>query len=94
MKLSDLTAADVCEYLRIDEEENDPLLHGITDAARDYILSYTGLTQDQADGHDDLVMAFLLLCQDMYDHRSAGQEDKSVNRTLDTILGMHTRSLV
>lgn len=94
MKLSDLTAADVCEYLRIDAEEQDVLLHDIMDAAKSYILSYTGLTEEQADGHDDLVMAFLLLCQDMYDHRSAGQEDKSVNRTLDTILGMHTRSLV
>lgn len=94
MKLSDLTTSDVCEYLRIDDEEKDSLLLGIMDAARAYILSYTGLTDAQADEHEDLVMAFLLLCQDLYDHRSAGQDDKSVNRTLDTILGMHARNLV
>lgn len=68
MKLSYLTEADVCEYLRIDAEEQDVLLHDIMDAAKSYILSYTGLTKEQADEHDDLVMAFLLLCQDMYDN--------------------------
>lgn len=94
MKLSEVTESDVCWYLRLPDGNDLPLIPSIMDSARSYILSYTGLTTEQADEHDDLVMAFLLLCQDMYDNRSAVQGNPSSNRTLDTILSMHARNLV
>lgn len=94
MKLSQVTQDVVCQYLRLPDGCDPYLMEGIMDSARSYILAHTGLTPEQADEHDDLVMAYLLLCQDMYDNRSAAQDEKSVNRTLDTILGLHTRNLV
>ena len=43
---------------------------------------------------EDLTLAYLVLCQDLYDQRTAQTDTAAVNRTLDTILGMHARNLV
>ena len=102
MKISELSADDVVRYLRLDDtgEVGNEIIN-IMDAAKHYIASHTGLsikkTNDDApciDDHDDLTMAYLVLCQDMFDHRTMDADGAGANRTVETILGMHTRNLL
>ena len=94
MKISDCTLEDVASYLRLPDDANRDELYGIMDSAQSYIISYTGLPEGELDRYDDLTLAYLLLCQDLYDKRTTETDAAAVNRTLDTILGMHARNLV
>lgn len=101
MKISELTAADVARFLRIDGStpHEMPMIMATATA---YIESYTGIPAksddpdaDTLDNYPDVVQAFLVLCQDCYDNRSYVQEGtQGVNKVVDSILGMHRRNLV
>ena len=94
MRISDVTPVTVAEYARLPEGSYTEMeLRGIMAAARQYIEGYTGIKQ-YPESPEDLTMAYLILCQDLYDNRSTQQDNAAVNRTLDTILGMHGRNLV
>lgn len=89
MKVSEITVEDVDRYARIDDYDEIEVKN-ILDAAKAYVRSYTGLTDDEIDTHDDFYIAVLALCQDMYDNRSVYVDYKSnVNKVVDSILGMH-----
>lgn len=89
MKVSEITVEDVARYARIDDYDEIEVKN-ILDAAKAYVRSYTGLTDDEIDTHDDFYIAVLALCQDMYDNRSMYVDYKSnVNKVVDSILGMH-----
>ena len=93
MKVSEVTPADLAEFLRLDEyQENE--MQRILDSVKGYIRDYTGLTDEEIDTHADFLTALLVLCQDMYDHRSYSSETDAVNRVVDSILGMHARNLL
>lgn len=89
MKVSEITVEDVARYARIDDYDEIEVKN-ILDAAKAYVRSYTGLTDDEIDTHGDFYIAVLALCQDMYDNRSMYVDYKSnVNKVVDSILGMH-----
>lgn len=100
MKLSEITAADVGSYLRLEKDQvkaHTKQLAAIMEAARRYIESYTGIPIEELDEYDDLWPAFMVLCQDMFDNRSMYPDAKfsgSANRVVESILGMHTRNLL
>lgn len=98
MKISEITDAVCIEYLRVDPDDVEPnVLATAREAARQYILSYTGLTEAEADGCEDLTLAYMVLVQNMYDERNAAPDMKyanSQNKTVSTILNMHARNLV
>ena len=88
----------VQKFLRLDREQVqlDVLLLCQT-AAMNYILDYTGLTEEEVAGHEDLAIAFLVLVQDMYDNRTLHPDTKyanSANRVVTGILDLHRRNLV
>jgi hypothetical protein len=58
-------------------------------AANAYLRSYTGLSDDEIDGHAEFVIAVYVLVQDMYDNRVMNVDKNNVNRTVETILNMH-----
>ena len=95
-RLSLLTAGDVAEYCRIDEADGCDIrtLETMLAAAKAYIRSFTGLDDEQADAHADLVVAALVLCQDMYDNRTMYVESENVNRVVEAILGLHSINLL
>ena len=39
-------------------------------AARAYIAGYTGASAEELDEYEDVSIAFLVLCQDLYDNRT------------------------
>lgn len=101
MKVSEITAKDVANYLRLsevsneDEEDIDLFLN----IAKNYIENYTGIPQksenvedETLDTYSDFIIVVYVLCQDMYDNRRMYVDGKNINNTVKTILDMHTRN--
>ncbi len=96
-KVSEITAQDIAEYLRIAElsEEDEAFINVIIPVAIDYILKYTGIEDAETlDNYTDMVIAVFVLVQSMYDVRAYEVDTSNVNRVVDTILGMHQRNLL
>ena len=95
-KVSEVTAADLAEYLRVGEvtESEGGFLSTIIGAAKSYMCKYTGLNAEQLDESSDLVIALLVLCQDMYDNRALYVDSSNVNLAVQSILDMHSVNLL
>lgn len=94
-KVSDITAADVGEYLRISSPAtfaNE--LTNYLNFSKSYIQSYTGLTPEEIDEHPDFSIVVLVLCQSMYDDRTLYTDTDKLNNVVESILGMYCRNLL
>lgn len=93
MKVSEVTrdvVADFCRIIPEDQTETElATLDAMTAAAKQYCIGYTGLTEAELDEHEDITIAMLVLVSDMYDNRQMYVDKANINRTADTILGMH-----
>lgn len=96
-KVSDITAQDIADYLRIAEltESDTNFINATISVAIDYILKYTGI-EDAAtlDTYEDMVIVVFVLCQDMYDNRTMYVDNSNVNKVVENILGLHQRNLL
>ena len=88
MKMSDITVANVAEYLRLDEY-TESFIQTLLDTAKSFVLDYTGLTAEEADTKENLWIAIMVLCQDMNDNRSMYVDKNNVNKVVEAVLGMH-----
>ena len=95
-KVSDITAYDLADYMRLVEPDAGDInfLNASLMVAKDYILEYTGIEEEDLDNFKDMVIVVFVLCQDMYDNRSMYVDNSHVNRVVDTILGLHQRNLL
>lgn len=96
-KVSDITAQDIADYLRIAEltQDDENFITATISVAIDYILKYTGIADAETlDSYKDMVIVVFVLCQDMYDNRAMYVDNSNVNRVVDTILGLHQRNLL
>lgn len=95
MKVSEIQVSDVANYLRLEEGEySEALLTSLLNTAKEFIKSYTGLTIDQIDEHEDFYIVVMVLCQDMHDNRTYYVEKNNLNKVVETILGMHSVNLL
>lgn len=102
MKVSEITSADVVDYLKLEPEDySDTQINALISTAKSYISSYTGIpittslaSEKTLDNYDDFYIVVMVLCQDMLDNRSMYVEKSNVNKVVDTILGMHCRNLL
>ena len=94
MIVSRLTDKDVLSFLRLDGTEGDVSPSALLAAATAYVRSYTGLTDREMDEHEDLAIAVLVLCADLYENRLTTVDTANVNRTVSCILGMHCKNLI
>ena len=101
MKVSEITAKEVANYLRLSEisEEDKKDIELFLNIAKNYIENYTGILQksenvedETLDTYSDFVIVVYVLCQDMYDNRTMYVDGKNINNTVKTILDMHTRN--
>lgn len=101
MKVSEITANDIANYLRLSEisEEDKKDIELFLNIAKNYIENYTGIPQESENVEDetldiysDFVIVVYVLCQDMYDNRTMYVDGKNINNTVKTILDMHTRN--
>jgi hypothetical protein len=96
VKVSDITYKEIADYIRLTEvsEDDTKFLTNLISIATAFIKSYTGLTAEQIDTHEDFVIVVYILCQDMYDNRILYVEKGNLNKVVETILGMHRVSLL
>lgn len=101
MKVSEITVNDIANYLRLSEvsEEDKKNIELFLNIAKNYIENYTGIPEksedieaETLDSYSDFIIAVYILCQDMYDNRAMYVDSKSINKTVQTILDMHTRN--
>ena len=94
--LSTITPDDVILHARLDDVSKEEMMHlqVIINSAQSFCLSYTGLTEEEADEYPDMALAAMILAADMYDVRSYTVDKDTVNPTVSTILGMHSRNLL
>ena len=97
MKISEVTAEYVMNYLRIDgpTEVEQAEISAMMTAAKQYIIHYTGLTEEEIDQYEDLTSAYLVLIADNFDNRNL-QSDKPLylNRHVQSVLSLHLRNLL
>ena len=94
--VSKITYTDIANYIRLSEvsEDDQKFLTNLILIATEFIKSYTGLTADEIDKHEDFVIVVYILCQDMYDNRILYVEKDNLNKVVETILGMHCVNLL
>ena len=101
MKVSEITAKDVANQLRLSEvsNEDEKDIDLFLNIAKNYIENYTGIPQksenvedETLDTYSDFIIVVYVLCQDMYDNRRIYVDGKNINNTIKTILDMHTRN--
>ena len=96
MVVSDITMSDVAAYLRITElsQADQSFIPQIIEAAKAYVMKYTGLDAAGMDLCPDIVIAIYVLCQDMYDNRAFYVDSSNISNVVETILGMHSINLL
>lgn len=93
-KVSDITAEDLADYIRLIDYTNDDLqtLNNLLNIATTFIANYTGRTE--LDDYQDFVIVTLILVQDMWDNRTLYVDKDNLNKVVETILGMHSVNLL
>lgn len=93
-KVSDITAQDLADYIRIIDYTEDDLqtLNNLLNVATTFITNYTGRTE--LDDYQDFVIVVLILVQDMWDNRTLYVDKDNLNKVVETILGMHSINLL
>ena len=96
MKVSQITNKDIADYIRLAEisAEDEKLLTNLIKVATEFIKSYTGLSTEKVDSHEDFVIVVYILCPDMYDNRILYVDKGNLNKVVETILGMHCVNLI
>lgn len=100
MILSEVTVRDVASYLKLfatdltSDEERE--LRAILSAAKQIVINTIGRTEEECDKFEELSIAVLILCQDMYDNRTryTKASEASPNKTLEAILSLHDCNLL
>lgn len=93
MKVSEITAEQVVEYIRADDYKQEEI-DAFISASRAFVRSYTELTDEEIDEHEDFYTVIMILCQDMHDNRVLYPDKNNLNKVVETILGMHRKNLL
>lgn len=93
-KVSQITWADVQDYLRLAELSTDDqnTITNMIGVATTFIQSYTG--QSDLDQFQDFVIVVFVLVQDMWDNRTLYVDNENLNYVVEAILGMHSTNLL
>lgn len=94
MKISEVTIDDLKEYANVEHDYDDKMFTNILIAAKAYIKSYTGLNEEQIDEKEDLTIALMVLCNEMYDNRAFSVQDNKANTVISNILDMYSINLL
>ena len=90
-KVSEITAEEVANYIRVDDYEFAEI-ETYLNVAKNYISNYTGIPVAELDEYADFIIVVYVLCQDMYDNRTLYVDKNNINKVVQTVLDMHTRN--
>lgn len=95
-KVSDVTAADAAEYLRLVEvtQADTNTLNNLINIAKTFMSQYTGRTEEELDNYQDFVIVVFILVQDMWDNRTMYVDNNNLNFVIESILGLHSVNLL
>ena len=93
MKVSEVKIKDLMDYIRPDEYD-EAGFENILSAVKGFIKSYTGLDDEQIDEHEEFYIAVMILAADMYDNGALYVNTSNLNKTVETILNMHSVNLL
>lgn len=95
-KVSDITTTDLAEYIRLSDPTQSDLdtLGSLLTVAKCYVAEYTGRTIQELDGCRDIVIAVMILVQDMWDNRTLYVDSSNANKVVESILGLHSVNLL
>lgn len=91
----DLTIEDVKNYARVDHSEDDFLIDTLITGCKAYLISYTGLTECEAQKKGELRMVLLALIKDCYENRGFVMDNVNQilkNPMVECVLNMHSRN--
>ena len=94
MKVSDINTEILKNYLRIDGDDDNELLNHILQASIDFCKNYTGQDTEYLDQYNDIPLAVLCLCADMYENREYTTSNININPAIAQILGSHSNNLL
>jgi uncharacterized phage protein (predicted DNA packaging) len=94
VKISEITIEHLKDYAHVTHDADNETFSTILAASRSYIQSYTGLTLESLDLHEDITIALMILGNEMYENRVYMVEGTSVNKVVSTILNMHSTNLL
>lgn len=94
MTYSTLDIVMVKDYLRIDNEEDTPLLQLILSASKSFVKSYTGLNVESLNLIEDIPIVILALSAEMYDNRQFTVDKVDISPVIKIILDMHSINLL
>ena len=94
MKISDINTEILKNYLRIDGDDDDGMLEHILSASIDYCVNYTGRTLEELELYNDVPLAVLSLCSDLYENREYTTDRININPAIAQILGSHSNNLL
>lgn len=94
--VSQITAQDVADYLRLIEVTQDDTntLNTLLTVAKNFVCQYTGRKTEELDEFQDIIIVVLILCQDMWDNRTLYVDSSNVNKVVESILGLHAVNLL
>lgn len=95
-KLSEITVEDLISYAREDNTDQEVIktFGIILPASKAFIKSYTGLTLEEMDQKEDLIIVLMALANEMYENRMFTIENDKVNNVIKSILDMHSVNLL
>ena len=89
MLVSEIGKDNIKSFCREDYDDQDELiLDVILPAAKSFIQSYTGLGKNELDDHEDMTVALLVLCAEMYDNRRYSVDVVNLNPLVRQILDL------
>ena len=94
MKISEVNISDLKEYANVDHDYDNNIFSNILLSSKSYIKSYTGLNEEQIDSKEELTIALMILCNEMYENRIYTVENDKVNKIVNSILDMHSINLL
>ena len=95
-KVSEITAQDLADYIRITEPDTNDLntLSTLLTVAKVYVGEYTGRTIEDLDNYKDIIIVVMILVQDMWDNRTNYVDSDNPNKVVESILGLHSVNLL
>lgn len=90
MKISDITVEFARDYCGVSDQSESMRIQMCMDAAKSFILGHTGLGATEADMHDDLAIAYLILTNEYYTNRDYTGGNTARNPAVRQILALHS----
>ncbi len=92
MKLSAVTKSIAANWCHC--PPGDPAVIICWDAAKQHVLSYTGLDAESADEHEALTVAALSLASAMYYNREMLSDSDKINKVAESFMSAYDHNLL